>query len=177
MKQLLKILLACVFVLCGCTTKTNTSTNEKIEEYETYYDIIMSNTNFTDSSDNFHIALEMSQVPDGTYRYAIVVDDPKIVMNDVIMMAVMNDIPYEESEQMMPTLGIFEDTNSLVPNQVNLEQGIAKGLAMSGESDSDSITLKILVQYQNAKRTQKTSEFFSFHLDTQGYTYQPTSKE
>ena len=151
--------------------------DEKIEEYQTYYDIVNKTQKFKESSENFNIALEMTQIPDGTYRYAIVVDEAKIAMYDVVMIAVENNTPYDDADKMMPSLGIFEDSCSLIPGQVNTSQGYAKGLAMSGEYSEDGVDLEILVQYKNAKRTKETREFFSYHLNTEGYEYKKVEKE
>ena len=173
----MKLLLVFLLFLCGCTQQKQENTNEKYEEYQTYYEIVTNNTKFKDKSENFNVALEMSQVPDGTYRYAIVVDNAQIAMYDVVMIAVEDDIKFQDATKMMPSLGIFEDTSSLIPGQTNIEQGLAKGLAMSGETDKDAINLKILVQYKNAKRTKETREFFSYHLDTEGFSYEESNKE
>lgn len=162
--------------LSGCTIFTNSETKEKLEEYETYYGIIYDNTKFTDKSENFNISLEMAQVDDGSYRYVIVVDDPQVAMYDVIMMAIVNNTPFEETTTMMPSLGIFEDESSLIPGQVNVDQGIAKGLAMSGECEEDNIDLQILVQYKNEDRNKQTREFFSYHLNSEGYEFKEIEK-
>lgn len=177
MKRLLTIITLLSLSLSGCLSNTDETTQEKLEEYETYYGIISDNTKFEQDSDNFNIALEMSQIPDGTYRYVIVVDEAKIAMYDIIMMAVEGTTPFEETTKMMPSLGIFEDESSLIPNQVNVEQGLAKGLAISGESKEGELDLQILVQYKNSKRTKNTREFFSYHLTTEGYEYVEINKE
>ncbi len=177
MKKLTKLMMCMFLVLAGCTNKTNAETLEKYEEYQTYYEIVSANRKFDDSTSSFHIALEMSQIPDGTYRYAIVVDEAQIAMYDVVMIAVEDNIAFKDSSKMMPSLGIFEDPSSLIPGQVNVDQGYAKGLAMSGECDQDGIDLQILVQYKNQKRTKETREFFSYHLDTEGYSYKEVEKE
>lgn len=177
MNTLTKLLLAFVIFLSGCGKSPQKVNDEKIEEYQTYYDIVNKTQKFKDSSENFNIALEMSQIPDGTYRYAIVVDEAKIAMYDVVMIAVENNTPYDDADKMMPSLGIFEDSCSLIPGQVNTSQGYAKGLAMSGECSEDGVNLEILVQYKNAKRTKETREFFSYHLNTEGYEYKKAEKE
>ena len=48
---------------------------------------------------------------------------------------------------------------------------------MSGECSEDGVDLEILVQYKNAKRTKETREFFSYHLNTEGYEYKKAEKE
>lgn len=178
MNKLMKILTVSAICLCGCSTKTETKTDTvKYEEYETYYQMVLDNQKFSDTSDHFTISLEMSEVPDGSYRYAIIVDEAQISMYEVVMIAVENHTAFSDATTMMPSLGIFEDPYNLIPNQVNKEEGYAKGLAMSGESDTDGIDLEILVQYKNQTRTKTTREFFSYHLDTDGYEYQKAGEE
>lgn len=162
--------------LSGCSVFTDSATKEKLEEYETYYGIIYDNTKFIEQSDDFHIALEMAQVEDGSYRYVVVIDDPQVAMYDVVMMAIVDNVPFEETTSMMPSLGIFEDECSLIPGQVNVENGIAKGLAMSGDCREDNVNLQILVQFKNENRDKQTREFFSYHLSTEGYEYQEIEK-
>lgn len=176
MKKLLLCLSLVSMCLSGCTLFTDQETKEKLEEYETYYDIIYDNTKFIEQSEEFHLALEMAQVDDGTYRYVIVVDAPQVAMYDVVMMAIVDNIPFEQTTSMMPSLGIFEDECSLIPGQVNVEQGIAKGLAMSGESKEDGVDLQILVQYKNEDRNKQTREFFSYHLSSEGYEFKEIEK-
>ena len=84
MNTLTKLLLAFVIFLSGCGKSPQKVNDEKIEEYQTYYDIVNKTQKFKDSSENFNIALEMSQIPDGTYRYAIVVDEAKIAINKIL---------------------------------------------------------------------------------------------
>jgi hypothetical protein len=177
MNKIIKTVMCLFLFLSGCSKKTEEVSNEKYEEYQTYYEIVTTNRKFDESTSHFHIALEMSQIPDGTYRYAIVVDEAQIAMYDVVMIAVEDNTAFNDATKMMPSLGIFEDTSSLIPGQVNVDQGYARGLAMSGECENDGVDLQILVQYKNAKRTKETREFFSYHLDTEGYSYKEVEKE
>ena len=64
MNTLTKLLLAFVIFLSGCGKSPQKVNDEKIEEYQTYYDIVNKTQKFKDSSENFNIALEMSQLPD-----------------------------------------------------------------------------------------------------------------
>lgn len=173
MKKFLKCMFATVLFLSGCSTAQEKKTDAvKYEEYQTYYQMVLDNQKFVESSDHFTISLEMSEIPDGTYRYAIVVDEAQVSMYDVVMIAVEDHTAFEDAKTMMPSLGIFEDPCSLIPHQVNVEEGYAKGFAMSGESDTDGIDLEILVQYKDQTRSSTTREFFSYRLDTTGFTYQ-----
>ena len=99
----------------------------------------------------------MIRVEDGSYRYYIILDDPKIAMYNVMMIAVENGVSYQECETMVPSFGIFEDRVSLVPGQVNYEEGYVKGISISGQSDKDTMDLLILVRWKSSDGTQMSA--------------------
>lgn len=161
----------CMLFLSGCHTQKKVGTTvskAKQEEYETYYNAVLENPVFAESSPDFDISLEMNQVPDGTYRYYVILDHAKTAMYDVVMIAVENDTPYDSADKMMPSSGIFEDPVSLIPGQVNKKDGYAKGIVLSGETDQKSVNLKILTEWSNQDHTEKSREFLSFHLTPEG---------
>ena len=99
----------------------------------------------------------MIRVEDGSYRYYIILDDPKIAMYNVMMIAVENGVSYQECETMVPSFGIFEDRVSLVPGQVNYEEAYVKGISISGQSDKDTMDLLILVRWKSSDGTQMSA--------------------
>lgn len=175
MKRIVVILaMISALFLSGCTTARNQTgrvvSKAKQEEYETYYRAVLENPVFVQSSPNYDISFEMNQIPDGTYRYYVILDQAKTAMYDVIMIAVENDTAYDSATKMMPSSGIFEDPVSLIPGQVNKKDGYAKGIVMSGETDQKSVDLKILVEWSNQDHTEKSREFIGVHLSPDGTT-------
>ncbi|MCH3961191.1 MAG: hypothetical protein LKF53_02380 [Solobacterium sp.] len=169
MHKIAKLILCCsLLAMSGCGKETNTADKADLEKYQTYYTAISENVTFASESTNFSCELEMTQVEDGSFRYYIVIDDPQSAMYDVIAMAVENDIPYDSADKMMPSIGIFDDAKSLIPGQVDSENGYVKGIALSGESANDTIQLKLLVQWTD--KTKKTSkrEYIAYTLNTDG---------
>lgn len=164
--------------LSGCSAGNQTGrvvSKAKQEEYETYYKAVLENPVFVQNSSDYDISFEMNQIPDGTYRYYIILDQAKTAMYDVIMIAVENDKAYDSATRMMPSSGIFEDPVSLIPGQVNKKDGYAKGIVMSGETDQKSVDLKILVEWSNQDHTEKNREFIGVHLSPDGTS--PLQKE
>ena len=149
-------------VLCGCAKKTDDSAT--LDEYQTYYNAVAENVSFTSTSKNFNCELEMTQVEDGTYRYYIVMDQPVSAMYDIVAIVVENDVAYNDAEKMMPSIGIFDDTKSMIPNQVDTANGFVKGIALSGESSTSTIKLKMLVQWMDKAKKNSTREFLSYTL-------------
>lgn len=156
-KKILNVLLSGL-LLCGCTRNSKDNLNQAgIETYETYYTEVISNGHYTETSQYFTLSYEMIRVEDGSYRYYIILDDPKIAMYNVMMIAVENGVSYQECETMVPSFGIFEDRVSLVPGQVNYEEGYVKGISISGQSDKDTMDLLILVRWKSSDGTQMSA--------------------
>lgn len=176
------LLITCFLFLTGCSGKENKDTDAaedqaKMEVYETYYKGVLDNPVFAGSSDHYDISFEMNKVPDGTYRYYVIVDQAKTAMYDVVMVVVENDTPYDKLKKMAPSSGVFENPVSLIPGQVNKKDGYAKGIVMSGETDDSSVNLKILVEWNNRDHTRKSREFLSFHLSESGAVHQKQENE
>lgn len=156
-KKILNVLLSGL-LLCGCTRNSKDNLNQAgIETYETYYTEVISNGHYTETSQYFTLSYEMIRVEDGSYRYYIILDYPKIAMYNVMMIAVENGVSYQECETMVPSFGIFEDRVSLVPGQVNYEEGYVKGISISGQSDKDTMDLLILVRWKSSDGTQMSA--------------------
>ena len=156
-KKILNVLLIGL-LLCGCTRNSKDNLNQAgIETYETYYTEVISNGHYTETSQYFTLSYEMIRVEDGSYRYYIILDDPKIAMYNVMMIDVENGVSYQECETMVPSFGIFEDRVSLVPGQVNYEEGYVKGISISGQSDKDTMDLLILVRWKSSDGTQMSA--------------------
>lgn len=163
MHKFVKLFLCCgIAVLCGCAKKTDDSAT--LDEYQTYYNAVAENVSFASTSKNFNCELEMTQVEDGTYRYYIVMDQPVSAMYDIVAIVVENDVAYNDAEKMMPSIGIFDDTKSMIPNQVDTANGFVKGIALSGESSASTIKLKMLVQWMDKAKKNSTREFLSYTL-------------
>lgn len=172
MKKLTAWLLVCILCLTGCSAK---SSSQAMTIYKMYYQLISESTNYIGESQNYALSYEVKEDAEGTYNYYIFVDSPTVAMYDVVVMAVENDISYDANVKMVPSIGIFDGKYNLVPNQINKKKGYVKGLMISGESDMDTIHLKILVEWKNKKRDSVTREFHNVELTKEGYSYVDTS--
>lgn len=138
-----------------------------MDEYETYYVEVQSNGHYESSSKNFDLSMEMTQVDDGSYRYYVILDNPRTAMYSVMMIAVENDIPYDACDKMVPSFGIFEDRVSLVPGQINTDEGYVKGISISGETKEAEVSLKLLVRWKDTE-SKNRSEYIETSLSYQG---------
>lgn len=186
MKRLIMIL-ALLLLFTGCTNNSASIEEEKLEKYKNYYESITDNAAFTAISSFYDIQVVMNRLGDGTYRYDIIIDNPRIAMYDIEVIAVENDMLYSQSlleNKMMPTLGVFEDDTieyNMIPNQVNLDSGYIRGISISGISTTAVIDLKIRVSWKDYTKVNTTREFIELTGDyfnqNQGPAIDPDAPE
>ena len=171
MKRLL-ICLICLGMLAGCT-RTKDAKAEYDAKYESHYIQLMENTRFSDASFYYTLNAERVQLDDGSYCYYITVDDPQVAMMDIVVIAVENNVAFQDSLNMMPSMGIYgEDHYHMVPFQVDLEKGFVKGITISGETTSEVSDIKFMITWNNYMRNKQYSEFIAFTLTDETPTYQ-----
>ena len=163
MYRYLLVIAICICMLSGCAKK-EAETNAAMELYESYYTEVLNTKNYLDSSDYFSISTEMTQLSDGTYRYYVIIDNPKTEMYHCRIFAVENDIAFADNDKMMPSLGVFDTDVSLVPNQVDKSKGLMKGLVISGESSEDHIKLKFVVEWRDQSNKQVVKQYIQKEL-------------
>ena len=156
MKKLLLII--CLLIsLCACQEDGKQLANPD-DRYMYLIEMIREHESFQTSSDYFDIAVEMAKIENG-YRYYITIDNPRIAMYDIEMLAIEKDVDYRSN--MAANVGIFEEKEyNMVPNQANIDQGFVKGIVVSGISVKPQTTLYIFVQFKNADYSITHSEYF-----------------
>jgi hypothetical protein len=154
-----------LIALCGCSN-AGRQTADPNERYAFIIDLIRGQEVFSDRSDYFDIAVEMAKIDDG-YRYYITLDNPRIAMYDVELLAIEDGVDYMNT--MAANVGIFEEREyHLVPNQSNPKQNYMKGVVASAVTSRPETTLYIFVQFKNADYSAVHSEYFRFDVSYQG---------
>ncbi len=153
-----------LILFSGCSNAV-TQDQLKIETYQTYYTDIFNATLFKTSSDYYSIAVSSNDLGNSSYRYDVIIDQPKVAMYDIHILLIQDDGSLVISKTMMPSIGVFEDiTYYMIPNQINADAHYVKGFNLNGLSSTIPIHLKMLVSWKNA--LNKTSkEYFEFMLD------------
>ena len=93
------LILSLLVCIAGCGTKKDNSL--KMETYETYYRIVEEDTHPTGPSMYYTLSGEMTTLADGSHRYYVIVDEPKIAMYDCVVFIVENDILFFDSKLYM----------------------------------------------------------------------------
>lgn len=149
-------------LLVGCTSSTE---EVRYQIYKTTYQSILNTTSFLSSSENFSINASASDLGNGQVRYDVFLDEPKIAMYDVEILAIVDTGLLVVSDQMMPSVGIFETSEyNLIPYQVNAETGYPAGFNLNGLTDANTLTIKVLVTWKDYFKIRTFKESFKFDL-------------
>jgi len=129
-----------IFLLLFCVVLTGCSKQISLEQL-TYNQIIeeLKEVNTSDIDYPFDISLEKEVLLD-EYRYTIIINNVKEKINDVQAVAYHN----YETDDVFPSIGIFDEVVSLEPNGEN------KGIILVGYIDvgSEDVTYKLYIKYR-----------------------------
>ena len=152
-------------LLAGCN-QSDIVLKEKYETYKLHYQSILNSTQFKQTSSNYNISTSLTALSDGNYRYDVFVDEPKIAMYDVEILAIVDDGLLLISDEMMPSIGIYEDSEyHLIPYQVDAELGYQKGFNLNGVVNQNKVNLKVLVMWKDYFKIKTEREYFNFVID------------
>ena len=164
MKKIVLLLLI-VFMLSSCQDPGRQVANPD-ERYSYIIEMIKEHEVFDSTSNYFDITTEMAKI-EGGYRFYITVDNPRIAMYDIELLAIEKDVDYLTT--MAANVGIFEEKEyNLVPNQSNPAQGYVKGIVASGLCDKPETTLYVFVQFKNSDYSNTRSEYFKLDVKYEG---------
>lgn len=167
MQKFLKLLITFSFLFVSCTNKKGTL-NSRVQEYQNYFNAIQENEIFLYESENYSISAELVDKGNNVYSYYIFIDNPKIAMYDIKVLAVEKDSSFN-SNKMEASIGIFENQKySMIPFQVNADEGYYKGLMLSGETNMNQPEFEMLVNWYSFDRQNTYREFITFTLDKTG---------
>ena len=165
MRKTLMLVLCLLFLVAGCSKKPNEQ-EIKLEKYASMYQTITDNDSFLSEAQDYSLQVTMSKQGYRSYRYDVTIDDPKVAMYAIEVMAIENDTEYDLANKMMPTLGILDDAvYNMVPYQHDVERGYVKGLILSGETDDQVLNLKIRVSYKDYLLVNEKRDYYSITID------------
>lgn len=171
---ILSILL--MMILSGCKTDTRQLNEEKYEAYLTYYQAILDYDNKQSQSNEFDISLIINKLSETSYRYDVIIDNPRVAMYNIEVLMIVDDITHAvRTDVMMPSLGILEDeTYTMIPYQVDVEKNYVGGLDLSATGTEESVHISVMVQFTNKEKTRVTREYFAL---ADSYTAQSEAQQ
>ena len=163
LKKILILLLA-VVLLAGCQKDhTRQIDEEKYNAYLAYYQAILDYDNKKTSSDNFSIGVVANKISDTQYRYDVIVDNPRIAMYDIEILAIVENISATiNTEVMMPSIGIFDAVKyNMIPYQVDITHNFVKGLDLSVLTADNPVHIGVMVSWKDKDSGNVSREYFS----------------
>lgn len=153
-KILLQIItLLMMICISGCRHK-----DPKDTRLTTYNQIVANLANATTYDDvtDFTCRCTFTQI-DNYYLYNLVIDQPKIPMYDIVLVAYAADT----IDEIHPSLGIFDEDNyALVPGHIDRQNGFYKGIALNGRIQKVE-KIKCYISYAgDAKGNDITEQIF-----------------
>ena len=165
MKKIIILSLCALFFISGCKSNESNNDEAKYNLYEEYRNQLISNNGTPSYNIPFTYQMEVTSLDEGMYSYTVIVDEPQIVMNQVKIMAL--NIDEDTTSDMIANAGILDDnTYSLVPNQVDVEKGYPKGIAINGKAKTKDFTIYVIVSfYKDSQASTQTTVFFTFYVE------------
>ncbi len=157
MKKIL-ICLLCLGLLTGCNSD-EVGTKE-LETYYSYVEKTLQTQTVQNKSNYYDIKLTMNKLENGTYRFDVIIDNPKVAMQNIEAVVVVNGVNYQTGEFVFPTLGVLESSKyNMTPNQVNKSKGYYKGVDLSGITDNDHIDVRVFVKFKKESDALVVEEY------------------
>jgi hypothetical protein len=157
--------LVLLLLLSGCLQQPRDVAFERaLTVFESHYFSILDNDRFLNSSNYFNISIEKYELSN-QYRYDLIIDDPQVAMYDVVIVIVENNQDFESLSSLTPSLGVFDASVNLVPNQINLSKGFPKGILLSGISTESTIQLRVMVAWKDYYKLKQSREYFILDID------------
>jgi len=159
-------------LLSACANTQNQTTS--FDVYQIHYQSILNNPSFKAQSDYFNVEAYIVELSANQYRYDVFIDQPKVAMYDVEVLVIVDDGLLVVSEQMMPSLGVFETSEyNLIPFQVDSARGFYRGLNLNGVVNREPIDVKVLVIWKDYFKIRTFKEYVRFELSTQIIVEEP----
>lgn len=136
------IFIVLMVLFSGCQRQQEE--NASNSEYGEYIKRLHSQQTFINSTDEFNVKVIRNTKNENDYRYDVVIDNPQIEMHAIKAVA---QIPAVVGYS-YPSIGILEEERfSLIPNVVDKENNIYKGINLSGISPYQDSTIYVYITF------------------------------
>lgn len=139
------IFIVLMVLFSGC--QRHQEENASNPEYNEYIKRLHSQHTFINSTDEFKVKVIRNMKNENDYRYDIVIDNPQIEMHNIKAVA---QIPAVVGYS-YPSIGILEEEQfSLIPNVIDKENNIYKGINLSGISPYQDSTIYVYITFYSS---------------------------
>lgn len=153
-----KIILLMVIFLVGCNSPEESDL--LLDKYKAAYGDLVSSDKFNSSSAYFDIETVVNKIEIGKFRIDTIIDNPKVAMYNVQVIAEINSNGIQQYEEVLPSLGIVDQSHyHLIPFQVNKDEGFYGGLVISGVSEKSEGEVILKINWTDYAETKSYEEF------------------
>lgn len=148
-----------ILLLSACSHE---SSREEVllSKYETAYNELVENDKFVNNSEFYNLEVVVTEIENNEYRIDVILDQPNVAMYNVQMIMELNSRGIEQYDEMIPSLGIVDDTQyNLIPNQVNKDNGFYAGLILSAVSSQPTGEIQLMISWSDYAGTKNFEEF------------------
>lgn len=172
MKKIITVIL--MLLLVSACSNEGALNQEKTKVYQAFWNAILNQDRFVVipenatiyQATNFTIETRIEDgEEEGKYEYTMIMNNPRRALYDINILVLDVDTDFSTDMDMKPSAGIWEDiTYNMIPSQSNNERGFFKGISLSGETDNDYVTLRILIEWHDVTLMESHREFFEVSL-------------
>ena len=153
-----KIILLMLIFLVGCEKAEESDL--LLDKYKAAYGDLVSSDKFNSSSAYFDIETVVNKIEIGKFRIDTIIDNPKVAMYNVQVIAEINSNGIQQYEEVLPSLGIVDQSHyHLIPFQVNKDEGFYGGLVISGVSEKSEGEVILKINWTDYAETKSYEEF------------------
>ncbi len=163
MKKVITVIMT-LLLLAGCMSDvTRELDKERYDAYMTSYQSILGEENKLTKSQNYDTELVVNKLADGSYRYDVIIDSPRVAMYQIKALAVIDDLSGQiDKENMMPSVGILDDAiYNMMPNTLDKDKGFVAGLTLSLVSDKPQLRIGLMVEYIDSSKVSSKREYIT----------------
>lgn len=164
MKKYKIILLGLIFLI-GCS-KGPGKDDLLLDKYKAAYSDLVSNDKFVSTSSFYDVETVVNKIKDNKFRVDTIIDNPKVAMYNIQIIAEIDSTGVEQYEDVVPSLGIVDQTAyNLIPFQVNQDEGFYGGLVVSGISDNSQGEVILEIIWTDYAGTKSYQEYIKLNYD------------
>lgn len=147
--------------LSGCAnTKTKISNEEKYKNYTAAIEAVINNKGVVSTTIPFTYQTTIVPFDENgvEYHYSLIIDEPQVAMYDIEVIAV--DLNRLDAKEIFPSAGIVDESDSMIPYQVNAQKGYPRGIILEGISPSAEFTMEVMVTWRDYSKLNVYHAYF-----------------